>query len=178
MARKKSSSPSPSDTKPLSPEPTMSDVLTGGDAGDGDSLFVYDDSIEDAVAPEALHDGAKVFATVKGVKLQTSDLTGKPQLIFNYLVEPDDYPADFPTDHYPEGIPLINFSAPIGNSVPGRFNQKKIALAHGAPTVKELRATDYIGKRVKVTIKLKNRDDGTKQMLVAAVEPASSGSLA
>lgn len=147
----------------------MADILTSDDSGlDDGFVFEYDNDLSDAIQPQCLPDGMKVVGEVEDARLVVSEQTGKPQLVMRHVVSPDNYPADYPVEHYPDGIRLTYFSPEISNTVPGRYHAKKLATAYQVPLSKRLRAQDFVGKKVKLLIAIKTRD-GTPMMTVKGI---------
>ncbi len=168
MARKKKSS-----TPIIEPvqEPVMSNLVDAAD-DEGGFVFEYDMSVEEAVPPPALPEGREYVGLTSGAKHMANKTTGYDQVVFTITVPPEEYPADFPADLYPEGVEVPYFSARLDNSAIGRFNMKNLAKALGVPASRNIRVTDFNDKRVKFTVSQRPADDGSTRLFVKGLPQA------
>lgn len=139
----------------------MSNVLT---ESEGDNFtFEYDEDLAGALAPEVLPE-REYLAVVVDAKRGESKASGKPQLLLEYLIAPEQYPADFPVEHEPDGVKVRYYSPDVGNNVHGRYNMKLIIQAHGLPLGSRVSAADFVGQRVLLSVQQRVNDQGLKSL--------------
>lgn len=154
-------------------EPVMaSNLVDAADDSDGGFVFEYDMSVEDAVPPPALPEGRSYIGVTSGAKHAANKTTGLDQIIVTLTVPPEEYPADFPADLYPEGVEVPFFSARLDNSAIGRFNMKNLAKAFAVPASRNVKVGDFNGKRVKFEVQHRPSDDGSTRLFVKGMPVA------
>lgn len=143
-------------------------------AEDLGSVYEFQSNIADATEPVPLPVG-EYKASVKVVELAKSKASGQPMAVFNYLVSPDQYPADY-TDGNADGE-LLRWYLPLvdahGNETPRtRWRIKKAMEAHGLAPSSRFVCTDFIG--AEVTLVVQNEDfQGSPQARVTGVKAAA-----
>lgn len=165
MASKRRGTQSPKSPELNVPKETdvMSSVLT--DSGETAFLFELDDELENAVQPATLPDGEQ-RGVIKSITVARNNNNGV-QWRIRVEVPPENYPADFPMEHAPEGISLMYFSRELGrevagDTVPGRWELRRMMQALQLPGGRKLRAEDVLEKPVKFTTATRELDDGSK----------------
>lgn len=151
----------------------MASILDQSEGSGASFVFEYDINLEDAPDQQPLPEGVKYTGTVEDVRSGLNQLTGEPQVILRIVIPPEEFPADFPADHWPDGVRLTYYSPSLGNSISGKANAKHFARALRLPTGNRLRGEDIQGKRVQVEINHNQMDDGRTQMRVRGMPTAA-----
>lgn len=108
------------------------------------SILEYSEDISTAEAPPPIPVG-EYPATIEAVEQKTSATSGNEYLSVALVIAPDDYPADFDGDMYPDGVRLMHNRLITEDSPRARYRMRKWCEAIGAKTGKNIDPTEWIG---------------------------------
>lgn len=134
-----------------------SDVATTNKTSDhtmtseNENILSYGEDIADAEAPPPLPDG-EYPAEIRNATTAVSKTSGNTMVPVTIHISPDDYPSDYPVEFNPDGVTLTSYRLIYDDTVRGRFRMKKFCEAIGATTGKHINPSDWIGKKVLVTV--------------------------
>lgn len=114
------------------------------------SIYEYTSNLAEAEAPSPLPEG-EYRASVRSIDAQNSKSSGKPMAVLQYVVSPDQYPADF-TDGDADGTVLM-FYRPLEDTPRNRYLLRKFCEIHGVKPSNRLNLPDFIGQDVILSIK-------------------------
>lgn len=116
------------------------------------SILDYSADIADAEAPKSLPAG-DYPAKITGAEVGTSQSSGKPQVIVSWLIDPDDFPADYEdADAFADGKTLKTYQGASDDKA-SRFRMRKFLESIGAPAGSKIDVNDWVGRAAVVTIK-------------------------
>lgn len=141
----------------------QSDTIIDDD--DSEALFTYDESLEQAEAPDPLPEN-KYRGEITDVRIGQSQLSGKDQLIFTLVIPPENFPVDFNPENAPDGVRLLFYSRDVDGSRVGRYEMRRICEALKVPLTNRVRRSDFENKAVEIEVTHKVRDDGSTMMVV------------
>lgn len=116
------------------------------------SILDYSSDIADAEAPKSLPAG-DYPAKITGAEVGTSQSSGKPQVVVSWLIDPDDFPADYEdTESFADGKTLKTYQGAADDKA-SRFRMRKFIEAIGAPAGAKVDVNDWVGREAVVTIR-------------------------
>lgn len=116
------------------------------------SILEYSADIADAEAPKSLPAG-DYPAKITGAEVGTSQTSGKTRVDVSFLIDPDDFPADYEdADAFADGKTL-HFYVGAGDDKAARFRIRKFLESIGAPLGSKIDVNDWVGRSAIVTIK-------------------------
>ena len=115
------------------------------------SILEFDVDISEQEAPPPLPVGDYEVECIESTKT-TSKNSGNPMIVTKVRINPDDFPADFVGDDYPEGITLTAYTVCRADSARDRWNVRKLCEAFGVVPSKQVDLTEFLGERSRVTI--------------------------
>lgn len=130
-------------------------------------ILEYSEDISQAEAPPPLPVG-EYPATIEAVEQKTSNTTGNEYLAVTLAVSPDDYPADFDADAYPDGVKLSYNRLLVEDTPRARYRMRKWCEAIGAKMSKNIDPTEWLGMATTVGIK-HEEFEGEKRAQIAKV---------
>lgn len=113
------------------------------------SIITFSENIADAEAPKPLPAG-DYSATIETVTPKMSQ-SGKLGCMVQYRISPDQFPADFDAESYPEGM-TVNQWQGLDDTAIGRYRLKRFLDAIGAPASKEIDVTAWVGLTATVNL--------------------------
>lgn len=116
------------------------------------SILEYSADISSAEAPPPLPAG-EYPAVIESVQQKTSQTSGNEYLAITLNVNPDDYPADFDSENYPDGVKLSYNRLVVEDTARARYNMRKWCEAIGAKMGKQVDPSEWLGLQCKVGIK-------------------------
>lgn len=134
------------------------------------SIIEYSSDIASAEAPPPLPVG-DYPATVESVAVRTSQTSGNDYLAVVLNVSPDDYPADFDSENYPDGVKLSYNRLVVEDTARSRYQMRKFCEAVGAKMSKRIDPSEWIGLSCKVGIK-HDTYEGEKRAQIGAIKAA------
>lgn len=110
---------------------------------DNTSILEFSSSIASAEAPPPLPVGEYTM-TVTGCEHKVSSNTGNPMIVTTFRVAPEDYPADFDSESYPDGVSmtLYTMARDVAND---RFRIRKLCEACGVAATRKLDLNGFMG---------------------------------
>lgn len=115
------------------------------------SILEYAEDISNAEAPPPIPVGEYPF-TVESVTQKISATSGNEYLGVVLRIDPNDYPADFDADSFPDGVTLGYNRLIVEDNARARYNMRKWCEAIGAKMGKKIDPTDWIGMTGKVSV--------------------------
>lgn len=121
-------------------------------------ILEFSQDISEAEAPPPLPIG-EYPSTVEALEVRVSNTSGREYLGVNLRISPDDFPPDFETDAYPDGVLLRYNRLFTEDNARNRYNFRKFCEALGAPMGKQIDPNDWIGMTIKVGINHRKWED-------------------
>jgi hypothetical protein len=121
-------------------------------------IIEFGSDISEAEAPPALPIG-EYNATVEGIESKVSNTSGREYIGVLLRISPDDFPPDFTTDAYPDGVQLRYNRLFVEDNARNRYTMRKWCEALGAPMGKQIDPNDWIGMHLKVGISHRKWED-------------------
>lgn len=119
------------------------------------SVIEYQDDLAEAEAPSALPPG-DYPGQISNVTIAHSNNSGRLQAKVDFLIKPEDYPADYEdADAYPDGKTVSTY-IPAEQDKASRWRMRQFCEAIGAKLSAKLDVTDWIGKTA--TLKITNEE--------------------
>jgi hypothetical protein len=98
-------------------------------------------------------------ATIEGIEMKVSNTSGREYIGVTLRINTDDFPPDFTTDAYPDGVQLRYNRLFIEDNARNRYSMRKWCEALGAPMGKTIDPNDWIGMNLKVGISHRKWED-------------------
>lgn len=133
-------------------------------------IIEFGEDISDAEAPEPLPQGVYP-AEVTSATAGESKSSGRLQITTRFRVSPDDYPADYPMEHAPDGFERSTWT-PCGDNPNGRHRTRQLCEALGVPASKNVDLSDFIGKTCRIQIAPDTNLNGEPDARIVKVLPA------
>lgn len=115
------------------------------------SILEYSEDVSDAEAPKALPAGAYT-ASVTGAELGISQNSGKPRVAVSFMIDPEDFPADYEdADSFADGKTIMHYVSAADDKA-SRFRMRKFIEAIGAKGGTKVDVNDWVGKKAEITI--------------------------
>ena len=115
------------------------------------SIIEFSSDIATAEAPPPLPIG-EYPATVESVTTAISNTSGKEYLAINVRISPDDFPADFDGESYPDGV-LMNYNRlTTSDDARNKYRMRKWCEAIGASMGKQVDPNDWVGMSLRVGV--------------------------
>lgn len=136
---------------------------------DNGSMLDYElADLADAEAPSALPEG-DYPAEIIGTAMHVSASTGKPSVKVDFVIKPEDYPADYiDAASYPEGK-TVSFYIGAGKDRPAQFRMAQFLKAIKAPTISPININDWLGLSGKLVLKA-DEYEGIQRERITRVE--------
>lgn len=116
------------------------------------SILDYSSDIADAEAPKSLPAG-DYPAKITGAEVGTSQSSGKVRVDVSFLIDPEDFPADYEdAESFADGK-TMHFYVGAGDDKAARFRLRKFIEAIGAPAGSKIDVNDWVGREAVVTIR-------------------------
>ena len=133
-------------------------------------ILTFSSDIADAEAPEPIPVGTYV-GTIVSAEPAVSRSTGNHYINTAFRIDPDQYPADFNAEGWPDGVILYWRRTPYDDTTRGRFQMKKMCEAIDAPMGGTIDLSAWAGLEAKLHIgHQQNPNDGTMQAEIQKLE--------
>lgn len=116
------------------------------------SILEYSSDISGAEAPPPIPAG-EYPATIESVVQKTSQTSGNEYLSVTLAISPDDFPADFDAESYPDGVKLSYNRLVVEDTARARYGMRKFCEAIGAKMGKQIDPAEWLGLSCSVGIK-------------------------
>jgi len=121
-------------------------------------IIEFSSDISEAEAPPALPIG-EYMATVEGIESRISNTSGREYIGVTLRIAVDDFPPDFTTDAYPDGVQLRYNRLFTEDNARNRYTMRKWCEALQAPMGKQIDPNDWIGMSLRVGISHRKWED-------------------
>lgn len=138
-------------------------------AEDTMTVMEFVEDISEAEAPEPLPPG-EYPATIRGAEVKESQ-SGNHYVAVQFMIQPDDYPADYPAENAPDGKIVTFRRLPYSQDKGAMYRMRKFCESIGAATSKRIDVNDWIG--LEATVRIEHDTwEGEKREQIAAVTAA------
>lgn len=115
------------------------------------TILEFSEDISEAEAPLPLPAG-EYEASIQSAAVRVSQ-NGNPYIQIGLLINPDQYPVDYPVEEAPEGTILYYNRTPAADDKRARYRIRKLCESIGAPVPsKHLDLNEWIGLTARVQV--------------------------
>lgn len=117
---------------------------------DQTSIVEFSEDISAAEQPEPLPVG-EYAATIRQAEVKTSQ-RGTKYAAVTFLIAPEEFPADFPTENAPDGKVIVYRRCSLEDNPQARWMLRNFCEAIGATAAKRIDVNEWIGLEARVQI--------------------------
>jgi len=115
------------------------------------SIIEFSEDISSAEAPPPIP-RTDYSATIKDAQVKVSQTKGTRYCSVTFHIAPDQLPADFPADVYPDGVVIAYNRVGMEDNPGARYRLRKFCEAIGAVPSKRIDVSEWIGLEAVVSI--------------------------
>ena len=115
------------------------------------TIVEFSENIEDAEAPEPLPPG-EYPATIRQVAVLRSKQRDTLYAAVQFVILPEDYPADYAADNAPDGKVITFRRVSMEDNPQARWQIKNFCEAIGATASKRIDVTEWVSLEARVTV--------------------------